>query len=320
MNQVRCLVLGGGGFLGSHVAEKLLEEGHRVRIFDRFPQGRANIQHLSGKVEILEGEFGCADDLEKALIGIDCVFHYLGSSLPQDSNLNPSFDIKSNLVDTVRMLELAVRMGAQKVVFASSGGTVYGFPKRLPIDEEHPTDPICSYGITKLAIEKYLQVFRHLYGLDYLVLRYANPYGERQNPDGTQGAIGVFLSRIARGDPVEIWGDGTVVRDFIYVRDAVDATIRAFEHGAEHRVFNVGSGLGTALSDLLGAIRSVTEADCGVIYREGRKIDVPAIVLDTSRIRQETGWAPRTSLADGIQRAWEWITAEIASHSLKYSM
>ncbi|MCL5256621.1 MAG: NAD-dependent epimerase/dehydratase family protein [Chloroflexi bacterium] len=317
MSQAKCLVLGGGGFLGSHIAEGLLAQGYDVRIFDRFPRGKANIHHLMQDVEITEGEFGRVEDVERALQGIDCVFHYLGSSLPQGSNADPYFDIKTNLVDTLTMLQTVIRMGVSKVVFASSGGTVYGIPKRLPIDEDAATDPMCSYGITKLAVEKYLQVFHHLYGLDYLVLRYANPYGERQNPEGQQGAIAVFLSRVAMGETVEIWGDGSVVRDFVYVGDAVDATIRAFEHSGRYRLFNVGSGKGTSLGELLATIGSAIGSGCEVVYREGRPTDVPASVLDISRIGRETGWAPKTSLEDGIGRTWEWVRTELSSRSLK---
>lgn len=313
MNQARCLVLGGGGFLGSHIAERLLVEGHHVRIFDRFPQGRARIEHLCGDVEVMEGEFGRAEDVEAALRGVDCVFHYLGASLPQDSNQNPFFDIESNLVHIVMMLRTMTRTGVSRIVFASSGGTVYGIPRRLPITEDHPTDPLCSYGVTKLAVEKYLHVFHHLHGVDFRVLRYSNPFGERQNPWGSQGAIAVFLGRIARGQPIEVWGDGEVVRDFIYVKDAVEATMSVFKYEGESRVFNVGSGGGVTLRRLLEVLGKVTGVDSPVLYREGRKVDVPVNILDIARIREATGWRPKVSLEEGVASTWAWVRSELTS-------
>lgn len=161
----------------------------------------------------MEGDLGNHGLIREALEGIDVVFHLASTTLPKTSNDDPGYDVRSNVVDTIQLLEACVDAGVRKVIFASSGGTVYGVPERLPIKEDHPTNPISSYGIVKLTIEKYLGLFHYLYGLDYAALRISNPYGPYQDPAGQQGAISVFLHRILSGQPIAIWGDGEIVRE-----------------------------------------------------------------------------------------------------------
>lgn len=161
---LRCLVLGGAGFIGSHLVDGLLAHGHQVRVLDR--PGVAPIHRdPNPALEIVAGDFSNAGDIAEAITGIDVCFHLVSTTLPRSSNADPVFDLETNLVGTVRLLQRTVESGVRKVVFVSSGGTVYGTPQYLPIDENHPTNPICSYGITKLAIEKYLELFHHLHGL-----------------------------------------------------------------------------------------------------------------------------------------------------------
>jgi UDP-glucose 4-epimerase len=195
----------------------------------------------------------------------------------------------------------------RKVVFASSGGTVYGVPETVPISEDHPTNPISSYGIVKLAVEKYLGLFHHLYGLDYTVLRISNPYGPYQDPKGQQGAISVFLHRIYEGRPISTWGDGAVVRDYLYVSDLMDALVRVTEVESRERVLNIGSGRGTSLNELVQLMAEVVGEQPAVEYLPARALDVPVSVLDIGRARAELGWSPKTELVEGIARTWEWI-------------
>ena len=177
----RCLVLGGRGFIGSHLTGALLAQGHQVRCFDRPSAGASDVQAADhATCEFFVGDFTNQNDLARALEGIDTCFHLISTTLPKSSNADPAFDIESNVLGTVRMLTQAVRTGVRKVVFVSSGGTVYGVPESVPIAETHPTDPVCSYGIAKLAIEKYLALFHAERGLDYTVLLLANPFGEVQ--------------------------------------------------------------------------------------------------------------------------------------------
>lgn len=275
---MRCLVLGGAGFLGSHIADAL-----GAAVFDK----------------------ARGDDFETlgadALRGVDVVYHCIGTTLPQTSNENPVHDITSNLVATLRFLDAAAAARVKKVVFLSSGGTVYGIPKTVPIPEDHPTDPICSYGIQKLAIEKYLALYQRLHGLDYAILRAANPFGRRQRPEGAQGAVTVFLHRAVRGEPVEIWGDGTVVRDYLHVSDLVRAAVR-LASPAPSRIYNIGSGRGRSLLEVVRAIEAVLGRKVEVVFRPGRPFDVPSNVLDISRATREIGWAPEVPFEEGLRR------------------
>jgi UDP-glucose 4-epimerase len=235
------------------------------------------------------------------------VYHFVSTTLPKTSNDDPIYDVRSNLVDTLQLLEACVAAKARRIVFASSGGTVYGVPEAVPISEAHPTNPISSYGIVKLAIEKYLGLFYHLYNLDYTALRISNPYGPYQDPMGQQGAIGVFLHRLHAGRPVSIWGDGGVVRDYLYVSDLTDALVRAAEVESRERVLNVGSGRGISLNELVGLIGEVVGEQPVVEYLPARALDVPASVLEIGRARAELGWSPKTEPAEGIARTWDWI-------------
>lgn len=298
------LVLGGNGFIGSHLVDRLLADGHEVRVFDKYEE---RYRKPLAQVDYRFGEFGNRGLLAEALQDVDIVFHLISTSLPKTSNDDPAFDVSSNVVETLFLLEQCVAQKVGKVVFISSGGTVYGRPDRLPIGEESPTNPECSYGITKLTIEKYLALYLHLHGLEYTVVRPSNPYGSRQNPHGIQGAVSVFLGRIAEGKPIEIWGDGEVVRDYLYVDDLVDGICRAAFTPSAERVFNVGSGEGLSLNQLVAVMRDVTRQEVRVTYTPARSFDVPAIYLDIGRARRELSWEPTVSIEDGIEHTWRFV-------------
>lgn len=304
----RCLVLGGRGFIGSHLVDALLARGHHVRCFDRphvVPLGEAHLSNPS--FELYEGDLVSEADVTEALVGCEVCFHLVSTTLPKSSNADPVFDVESNVLGTVRLLTHAVKSGLNKVIFVSSGGTVYGVPTQLPIPETHPTDPLCSYGISKLAIEKYLGLFNHLHGLDYTVLRIANPYGERQRTHASQGAVAVFLGKVMRGEPVEIWGDGSVVRDYIHIDDVVSALLAALDREGKERVFNIGSGRGVSLNEMLDVIEKVTKRKTIRRYVAGRAFDVPASVLCIERARNTLGWSPQVEFEHGLARITEWL-------------
>jgi UDP-glucose 4-epimerase len=214
---MKCLVLGGGGFLGSHLSESLLAQGHAVRIFDRPNLVRFKSFQRGDPVEWVEGDFVNREHVAHAVSGCDIVYHMVSTTLPRSSNENPSYDVETNVIGTLNLLEAAQKNKIRKFIFVSSGGTVYGIPQEIPIKESHPTEPICSYGIGKLAIEKYINLFHLLHGMEYCVLRLANPYGERQRIAAAQGAVAVFLDKALRNEEIEIWGDGSVIRDYFHV-------------------------------------------------------------------------------------------------------
>ena len=302
---MRVLLVGGNGFIGSHILDALTARGDTVRVFDR---QRELFRDERPGVEYRYFDFTDSAALDAALDGMDVVVHLVSTTIPQTSNMNPAFDVQSNVVGTVKMLEGCRDRGVKKVLFISSGGVIYGIPKSVPIAEDHPTEPLCSYGITKLTAEKYLALFNHLYGLRYVVFRCANPYGERQNPEASQGAVGVFLAKAAEGKEIEIWGDGEVVRDFFYVGDLVDACLIAIDNESASGIYNIGSGVGVSLNRLIETIRAATGLDVPVRYTPARKLDVPVNVLDISRATRELGWRPKVGLDDGIGRAWGWVS------------
>ena len=298
------LILGGNGFIGSHLVDKLLTENHSVRVFDKYEEHYR--KPLAG-VDYRFGDFGNRGLLGYTLEGIDIVFHLINTTLPKTSNDDPAFDVQSNVVETLFLLEQCVSKSIKKIVFVSSGGTIYGRPTDLPITEHSPTEPECSYGIIKLTIEKYLALFNHLHGLDYTIVRPSNAYGGRQNPAGIQGAIAVFLGKIARDEQIEIWGDGEVVRDYIYIKDLVDGIYKAATTDTKEKIFNLGSGNGHTLNQVVETIRAVTEKDVRIAYKAKRVFDVPETFLDISRARKLLHWSPTTSLESGIKKTWEFI-------------
>jgi len=255
------------------------------------------------EVELLTGDFANRDDLQDAVKKVDYIFHFIGTTLPQSSTQNPIYDIESNVIPTVQLLELARSAGVKKIIFSSSGGTVYGIPQKIPISEDHPTNPVSAYGISKLLIEKYLNLYFHLHALDYTVFRISNAYGGRQNPYASQGAVAVFLGNVLKGDPIPIWGDGNVVRDFVHIEDIVSACQRALEmNPSDHHVFNIGSGVGTSLNQLIEGFKKHVKKDVVVQYMKARRIDVPINILDIQLAREVLQWVPVISLEEGLRR------------------
>ncbi len=311
---MRCLVLGGGGFIGSAVVDRLLLDKHAVRVFERPDVKPYRTFGPQEQVDWVGGDLQNAQEVAEALQGVDTVFHLVSTTLPKNSNDDPIYDVQTNLVATLQLLQAMVASGVRRIVFISSGGTVYGAPRYMPIDESHPTEPQVSYGITKLAIEKYLVLYEATHGIKATILRVANPFGERQRIASAQGAVGVFLNQAMQGKTIEIWGDGSVTRDYIHISDVAEAFIKAAEYRGDKNVFNIGSGAGTSLNDLLATIESVLGAPVARQYLEGRPFDVKINVLDTSRAAAELGWVPQVSLSDGISRTIAWTKSTLADN------
>jgi UDP-glucose 4-epimerase len=288
--------------------DALLAQGYSVRCFDRPHVTSLGHTHLSNlRFELYEGDLISEADIAEAMEGCDVCYHLVSTTLPKSSNADPIFDVESNVLGTLRLLNRAVKVGLKKLVFVSSGGTVYGPPIELPISEMHPTDPVCSYGISKLAIEKYLHLFHSLYGLEYTVLRLSNPFGERQRTHASQGAVAVFLGKVMRGEPVEIWGDGSVTRDYIHIADVVNALLISLKVSGESRVFNVGAGYGLSLNGLLDTIERVTGRLADRRYLPGRAFDVAESVLCIERARQCLDWSPQLDFEQGLKRFSTWL-------------
>ena len=296
----RCLILGGGGFIGSHLAQYLVNDGYNVRVFDVKNFGKKNLLSFIDKLEIVEGDFSNPVDVSLAIKDVDFIFHLISTTIPSNSVLNPSYDVESNVVPTINLLQQCVDVKIKKIIYLSSGGTVYGIPNQIPIPEDHSCNPINSYGITKRTIESYFKLYNKLWGLDACIFRLSNPYGERQNPKANQGVIPVFLKKAIENESIEVWGDGQVVRDYIYIGDVIRLLVQSIENPTPEIVYNVGSGIGTSLNELLNIIREKFNPQININYLMGRNFDVPINVLDTALVKSRFNWKPTVDLVDGL--------------------
>ncbi len=308
------LVIGGNGFIGSHVVDLLLAGGYAVKVLDRTPERFR--PPLEGVVQI-QGDFADRVLVAEALAGVDAVVHLASTTVPATSNLSPTDDIIGNLVGTVSLLETMRATGVRRIVYLSSGGTVYGIPETDPVAEDHPLRPISSYGIVKVAVENYLAMERFLHGLDYVAVRPSNPYGPRQGHLGVQGLIGTYLWRVVRGEPLQVWGDGSICRDYIHVRDVARFCVLALTSGVSG-VFNAGSGKGLSVAEVGRLVAEVTGRDLQIEHLPARPFDVPRVVLDTSAAAKALGWRPEIGIVEGLAETWAWVQAQAADGATPY--
>lgn len=300
---MKVLLVGGNGFIGSHVQDLLLRRGHAVRVLDAMPE---RYRPALPDVDYRVGSSSDPSALAESLAGIDSAVYLASTTVPSTSNADVPWDIESNLIPLVATLDAMKRTGVEHIVFLSSGGTVYGVTDDIPVQETAPLDPICSYGVVKVASEKYLGMYRHLYGLQPLVLRPSNPFGPRQGHHGVQGFISTGMMRLRGGEPIEIWGDGSVVRDYLYVKDLALAVVIGIETSAVGAV-NIGSGVGRSLSQVIATLSAVTGTTARVEYRPARTFDVPHLVLSIERARELLGWNPTTPFEEGVAYHWQWL-------------
>jgi UDP-glucose 4-epimerase len=306
-DQQRVLVMGGLGFIGSHLSRLLLKEGYSVRIFDKLYGSRSLVADIERKIEIEEGDAERPEDILQSLRDIDIAIDLIHTTVPAASMQDPIYDVQTNVASHAGWLSQLNKTGVRRIIYVSSGGTVYGIPQKNLIAEDHPTEPISSYGITKLAIEKYIAMYAKINGIDYRICRPANAYGEGQHLHVGQGAIGVFLERCLKKQPIEIWGDGTISRDYIYVADIVQAIVQLIANQGKSRVFNISSGIGYSLNDIITIIRDELQIPVNVNYVKSRKFDVPVNILDSSSLMRETGWKPQIDLITGMRCVYDYL-------------
>jgi UDP-glucose 4-epimerase len=301
---VSCCVIGGAGFIGTHVTRLLSESGRDVVILGR----RTELgMRLSPRVRYVSGDYGNRADLRNALDGVDEVVHLAFATVPQTSYEDPVFDVLSNLPASVQLCQEAVSAGIAKILLVSSGGTVYGKTDSLPITEDHPTNPISPYGITKLTVEKFALMFHETSGLPMVVVRPANAYGEEQQAHGGQGFIAAAMHSILRGDEVTIFGPEGTIRDYIHVSDVASGIVAALECGDDGDTYNIGAGVGRNNLEVLSEIEPLaSRAGLRLLTRTltPRAYDVPANVLDSSKLHAVSGWEPKVGFAAGIERVW----------------
>jgi len=306
---VKALVTGGSGFIGSHLVDILLASGDEVVVLDRIPE---RYRQPMTEVDYRFGQFSDPFILAESLVDVDIVYHLASTTVPSTSNLDPAGDVQDNLVGTLRLLDQMMKSRVRRIVFLSSGGTVYGMPAKIPIPEDHMLRPLCSYGVVKVAIEDYLHMYQKLYGLSPVILRPSNPFGPRQGHLGVQGLIATLLYKALKGNPFVIWGDGSVVRDYLYIDDLV-RLIRLAGCSDAEGTFNAGSGFGYSVNEVIAVIGEVMDVTPAVKYEAGRSFDIREVILDISKARVAFGWTPETSLRDGIRKQWLWMKANAQS-------
>lgn len=297
-----CIVIGGGGFLGINLCRQLTLSGYRVRAFGRNCHFKEAIDH----VEWYQGDFSDAAALAAAIETHDIVFHLIHATTPQSANLDMVGDLRQNVESSLALFDICRNLGVKRIVFVSSGGTIYGPLAQIPISETAPTDPITAYGVGKLAIEKYLALYKRLFGLEYRILRVANPFGPFQVPLKNQGVIAAIISRALRNETIEIWGDGSVVRDYIYVDDVVAALESAMFDQSDFCIFNIGSGVGRSLLQVIEDMQALLNVKLKIEWKHGRPVDVPISVLSNDRARTALGWKPSTSFESGLKETIDW--------------
>jgi UDP-glucose 4-epimerase len=297
------LILGGCGFIGRHVALQLARLGHRVIVADRVPKCEypADVRE-----RITWTPFDmAATDWMSLIAGATTIHHYAWTTIPATANADPAGDVCANVVPTLALLE-AIQGSANRprLIFASSGGTVYGKLRHVPVVEDHPLAPITAYGASKAAVELYLGHYRAVYGVDCRVARLANPFGAGQDLSRGQGAATTFLHRAVTGRPIVIWGDGEVVRDYIHISDAAAGMVAlACAQQTDGRwIFNIASGHGVSLNGIVAELEAQLGRTLHVIRESGRPFDIPISVLDVTLARTVLGWSPRLSFQDGVTR------------------
>lgn len=304
----RACILGAAGFIGRHVVAECLARDWLVTAVDIVEGLSAGLQS-NNRLTFRQGRLTDENFVRDAVAGADAVVCLAPSSLPARSNDDLAGEIDSHVRVTVRIAELAHAAGVRNFVFASSGGTVYGIDSPHPISEDAPTRPRNAYGVSKLAIEHYLRILRDLRGMRTISLRISNPYGAGQNAGSGQGFIAMAMRRAFAGEPLVIWGDGSTVRDFLYVRDLARAVVAACDYLGDASVINIGSGLGYSLREVAEKVERVSGRKLTLRYEPKRAIDVAKNVLDISLAFQELGWRPTTPLDDGLRRTAEWWAA-----------
>ena len=303
---MRILILGAAGFIGRNLVENLIGNmEHELYLFDRNSlQGQLLAQEKN--CHMIFGHFSPETDFNNLTKGMDIVYHLISTTLPNTSMKKVSDGIRDNVMVTAQLLEACAENKVGKIVFLSSGGTVYGLSKQVPFHEGVITMPISAYGMQKIAIEKLLYLYYYTYGMDYRIIRLANTYGRYKRPDGVQGVIASFLYRALRDEEICVYGDGKIVRDYIYIDDAISAIKNITKYDGEYKIFNVGSGIGTSVNEIICVIERILGRTLNVRFEKGRKADVPINILDISRYEENIGQLIQVTLEEGIRRTMKY--------------
>jgi len=302
----KILVTGGAGFIGSHVVDLLIKNGYQVAVVDDLSAG--NRKNLNPKAKFFK-----INILSPKLIDIfskfkpQAVIHHAAQINVRSSITEPIFDAKTNILGSINLLEACRRIKIKKIVYANSGGAMYGEPKKLPCSENHPIQPLSPYGISKQTIEHYLWFYHKLSGIDYNSLRYANVYGPRQDPKGEAGVVAIFIDKLLAGERPVIFSDGEQTRDFVFVADVAEANLAALQKMTKSHCFNIGSGQAFSVNQIFKSLSQIIQTQIKPKFGPAVPGEVRDIVLDTNLAKKELGWQVKTRLYDGLKKTVAWF-------------
>ncbi len=312
---MKVLITGGAGFIGSNITDFLLEKGYEVHILDNLSTGFTD--NINPKARFHEMDIRSESAFELISSGgFDIICHHAAQMDVRRSVREPLFDADVNIKGTLNILEAARSGGVKRIVYASTGGAVYGQPENIPVKEEHSVNPICHYGISKHTVEHYLFLYRYLYGVDYVILRYPNVYGPRQNPYGEAGVTAIFTLAYLTGAPPVINGDGMQLRDYVHVKDIARANWMCMDlerTDISGEIFNIGFGIGRSVIELDSIIRGYAGSDCEPSFGPSLPEEILKIALDSSKAKTVLGWNPEIEFENGLKDLVAYHRAKLAS-------
>ncbi len=329
---MKILVTGGAGFIGSHVVDAYIQAGHEVWVLDDLSRGkREQVNPDARFIHMDVRSPGLGELLREG--GFDCINHHAAQMDVRVSVADPMLDAAINILGALNLLETSRAYGVPRIIFASTGGAIYGQQHRYPADEQHPRAPMSPYGVSKLSVEHYLEYYSQVHGLSSVVLRYANVYGPRQDPEGEAGVVAIFCGRILRGQHLVVYGDGEQTRDYVYVGDVARANVLALRHLTQSNeflesvesvqqlksvfhVFNVGTGIETSVNALAALLLHAADATCPMVHQPSRPGEQTRSVIDPAKASHILGWSPLIPLAEGLSRTLDWFRGSEA-HSVE---
>lgn len=299
------LVTGGAGFIGSWVCEKYLTDGHNVVVVDNLYTGIK--ENLPEGADFVECDIKNLSQLEEVFKRFkpQIVNHHASQINVRDSVERPAFDAETNIIGSINILELSVKYNVARFIFSSTGGAIYGEPENVPVCENTVQSPLSPYGVSKLSVENYIKYYNRIYNLNYVILRYSNVYGQRQNPHGEAGVVAIFCTNILNKKPCIIFGDGSQTRDYVHVEDVAAANLLSLK--SKSGIYNIGTSIETSVNDIIFSLKNIVENDFTVIYEKERPGEVNKISLKIDLAKENLGWLPKFNFEKGLEQTWKWF-------------